>query len=496
VTGTDLADALAEVPDRHGVAAQARHRPDRVALVFGELRLTYAEVDRAANAWARVLAERGVGPDRRLGIALPNRPEWMLAALGAARLGAEVVPIPHGATPEERAYFETDGAVGFCCDERNLAATVADVAASPDGPLPDAADDYVVLRAYTSGTTGRPKAVVRPAFPRAALMLGVVRYFESYGLAGVDEVNLTASPLHHLAGFSGPHSAWLLGHTCVLMARYDPAEALRLIAAERVTYWVCAPIHLYRLMRLPAASRAAADVSSIRRVLHGSAPCPVELKREVMRFFPPGTVWETYGGTETMGTVITPEEWERKPGSVGRPARGSVIKILDTEGNELPPGEPGLVYIGSEWGRGFRYGGPEDLTESVYRGDLATLGDVGYLDEDGYLFLVDRAKDVVITGGANVYPAEVETVLARHPGVAEVAVVGVPDPEYGELVTAVVVPEPDVPPEALVTDVDRFCRAHLVAYKCPRRYELVDELPRDPMGKVRKRELRDRLAGA
>jgi long-chain acyl-CoA synthetase len=492
MTGTAAGIDLASVPRRFGVAAHAAAAPQKAALVWGARRLTYGDVDRSANAWARVLAERGVGPGARLGLALQNRPEWMLAALGAARLGAEVVPIPHGATPEEREYFASDGAVAFCCDEQNLGETLAAVAAASEGPLEDPEADYVVLRAYTSGTTGRPKAVVRPEVPRAALMLGVVQYFESYGLAGPDEVNLTASPLHHLAGFSGPHSAWLLGHTCVLMERYEPAEALRSIAAERVTYWMCAPIHLYRLLRLPPEVLAGADVSSVRRVLHGSAPCPEDLKRATMAFFPPGAVWETYGGTETMGTVITPEEWERKPGSVGRPARGSVIRILDPDGAELGPGEVGLVYIGSEWGRGFRYGGPDELTDAVYRGDLATLGDVGYLDDDGYLFLVDRAKDVVITGGANVYPAEVEAVLVRHPQVAEVAVVGVADPEFGELVTAVVVPEPGAGP-GLAAELDGFCRRHLVAYKCPRRYELVEALPRDPMGKVRKRELRDRL---
>jgi long-chain acyl-CoA synthetase len=187
-----------------------------------------------------------------------------------------------------------------------------------------------------------------------------------------------------------------------------------------------------------------------------------------------------------MGTVISAEEWLERPGSVGRPAVGSTIKILDDDGNELPAGETGLIYIGSDYGRGFRYSGPAELTESVYRGELATLGDVGYVDDAGYLYVVDRRKDLVITGGANVYPAEVESVLADHPAVGEVAVIGVPDDEYGELVVAIVVPVADVTPDELIA----FAREHLVAYKCPRRVELVDELPRDPMGKIRKRDLR------
>ncbi len=476
--------------ERYGVAAHARLRPDRTAIVAGDRRMTYREVDAAVTGAAHALRARGVGPERRLGIALRNRPEWMIAALGAARTGAQVVPIPYGATPEERAYFCEDGEVAFLLDEDGLDAFLADVATAPSEPFPDARPDYVVLRPYTSGTTGRPKAVIRAVASAEAAMLGMVRYYESYGIAGPDEVNLTASPLHHLAGFSGPHSALIVGHTTVLLDHFDAAEAIRAMEVERVTYWICAPVHLYRLTRLPAAVREQADLTSVRRVMHGSAPCAPSVKRAVMELFAPGAVWETYGGTETMGTVITPEEWLERPGSVGRPALGSTIKILDDDGVELPRGETGLIYIGSEWGRGFRYAGPDELTESIYRGDLATLGDVGYLDDDGYLYVVDRRKDLVITGGANVYPAEVEAVLGRHPGVAEVAVIGLPDDEYGEIVTAVVVADGALDAEEVIT----FAREHLVAYKCPRRIELVAELPRDPMGKIRKRALRDQYA--
>ena len=479
-----------QVLERYGVAAHARLRPDKVAIVAGDRRVTYAELDTATTAAAHVLAKRGVGPDARLGIALRNRPEWFVGALGAARLGAQVVPIPSGATPEEREYFCEDGEVAFLLDEAGLDAFLADADAAPTEPVADACPDYVVQRSYTSGTTGRPKAVIRAVGSAEAAVTGMVRYYESYGIAGLDEVNLTASPLHHLAGFSGTHSALIFGHTSVLLDHFDATEALRAIEAERVSYWICAPVHLYRLTQLPADVREHADVSSVRRVMHGSAPCAPSLKRAVMELFPPGSIWETYGGTETMGTVITPEEWLERPGSVGRPARGSTIKILDDDGVELASGETGLVYIGSDWGRGFRYSGPDELTESIYRGDLATLGDVGYVDEDGYLFVVDRRKDLVITGGANVYPAEVEAVLVRHPGVAEVAVIGVPDDEYGEIVTAIVVPDGELTADEVIA----FAREHLVAYKSPRRVELVAELPRDPMGKIRKRDLRSQYA--
>jgi long-chain acyl-CoA synthetase len=472
--------------EKFGVTAHARLRPDKVAIVAGDRRMTYGELDAAATAAAHTLRARGVGPDARLGIALRNRPEWFVAALGAARVGAQVVPIPYGATDEEREYFCDDGEVAFLLDDDGLDAFLADIAAAPTEPVAHASPDYVVLRPYTSGTTGRPKAVLRAVGSAEAAMDGMVRYYESYGIAAPDEVNLTASPLHHLAGFSGPHSALIVGHTSVLLDHFDAAVAIEAIESERATYWICAPVHLYRLTRLPQEVRDRADLSSMRRVMHGSAPCAPSLKRAVMELFPPGAVWETYGGTETMGTVITPEEWLERPGSVGRPALGSTIKILDDDGVELPAGETGLIYIGSDWGRGFRYSGPDELTESIYRGDLATLGDVGYVDDAGYLFVVDRRKDMVITGGANVYPAEVESVLVRHPNVAEVAVIGVPDEEYGEVVTAIVVTEGAVTPEAIMT----FAREHLVAYKSPRRVEIVAELPRDPMGKIRKRDLR------
>ena len=475
----------------HGLAAHAAERPDKVALVHHDRRITYRELDDLVTRATHVLAARGVGPARRLGIALGNRPEWFVAALGAARLRAEIVPVPSGATVDECDYFCTDGEVAFLLDEAGLDEFLRAVAAASSEPRGDTGPDYVVARAYTSGTTGRPKAVLRPAIDVDANIDGLVRYYTAYGLAARDEVNITGSPLHHIAGFSGPHSALLLGHTSVILDHFDAVEWFAAVAREGATYAWTAPVHLYRLMSATEAVKAAADVSTIKRLMHGSAPCAPSLKREVVEFFPANAVWETYGGTETMGTVITGDEWLAKPGSVGRAAPGSKIKIFDDDGVELPAGEIGLVYIGSDWGRGFRYAGEPELTESVYIGNLATLGDLGYLDDDGYLFLVDRRKDMVITGGANVYPAEVEAVLVTHPAIAEVAVVGLPDVEYGEIVTAVVVREPGT--DLRADEVVAFARDHLVRYKAPRRVEFVDALPRDPMGKIRKRDLRARF---
>ncbi len=487
----------------YGVAAHARLRPEKVAIVHGDRRITFGELDDLATRAATVLLGRGVGPTGRLGIALGNRPEWIIAALGAARLGAQVVPIPGGATRDEREYFCTDGEVASLVDEVTLDEFLRALATADVSIETEWASDYVTLRAYTSGTTGRPKAVLRPVVPAAQSIEGMVAYYTNYGIDAVEEVNITASPLHHIAGFSGLHSASLLGHTAVLLDHFDATEWLRAVEWERVTYSWCAPVHLFRLMAVPDAERAAADVSSIKRVLHGSAPCAPSLKRAVIDFLPDGALWETYGGTETMGTVITPEEWLRKPGSVGKAAPGSTIKIYEadadgadahgTDGGELPVGEIGLIYIGSDWGLGFRYEGPDELTEAVYRGNLATLGDMGYLDEDGYLFLADRHKDMIITGGSNVYPAEVESILVTLDGIAEAAVIGLPDDEYGEIVTGVVVRNAFGPP-VTADEVIAFAREHLVRYKAPRRVEFLPELPRDPMGKILKRELRARFS--
>jgi long-chain acyl-CoA synthetase len=220
-------------------------------------------------------------------------------------------------------------------------------------------------------------------------------------------------------------------------------------------------------------------------VLHGSAPCPVDVKWRMFELFPAAAIWETYGGTEGLASVISPDEWREHPGSVGRPV--TEVRILDEGGSERPVGEPGLVYLAPSAGVHFAYRGDPEGSAAIWHDDLFTLGDIGYLDAEGFLFLVDRAKDVIVTGGANVYPAEVEVVLREHPRVREVAVIGVPDDEWGERVHAVVSPIGAADEEELLA----FCRERLVKAKCPSSVELVDALPRDPMGKVRKRELRE-----
>ena len=486
------------------MAGVAATDPGRTALVWRDRRVSYGDLDRRANELAHALAARGVAPDSLVATVLGNRPEWVELALATARLGARLVPASWRSTTDELDYLVRDSGAALLVNEPGARADdvgptlhVGDeyeraLAEQPDTAVPGAtAPDLVAIRVYTSGTTGRPKAIVRGqsagtwthgARPNSSLL-------DFWGLTGEDEVNLTCLPLHHGAGHGYPLQALACGQTVVLMERFDAENLLALIEAEQVTYMNMVPTQFVRIAALEPEVRDRYDVSSMKRVLHGSAPCPIAAKQAMFDLFGP-IVWETYGGMEGLATIGSPEDWLAHPGTVGRAASalGIGVVILDDDGNEVPPGVPGLVYIRPPGGQRFEYAGETESTASAWRDDLFTVGDVGYLDEEGLLFLVDRQKDVVITGGVNVYPAEVERVLATHPSVADVAVIGVPDPEWGESVLAVVVASAPVSADELVD----YCRERLTSHKCPRAVEFTDELQRDPLGKVLKRELRDR----
>ncbi len=485
------------MPDT-GVANVARATPDKLAIVARDLRWTFADLDRRANRVARAFARRGVTSGARVSIALRNRGEFFEAAIGAARCGAEVVPVSWRSKEDEMRFMIEDSSSAVVVaeadaplrDERMLVLgssyDQARDAEPPDPVTNDAAP--VIFRYYTSGTTGRPKAVERANVDRAGYAQGVRAYVARFGVEGADNVHLACGPLYHTAPCAFANYALLLGQTVVLMERFDAAEALRVIEHERVTWSHMVPINFVRILGL---DEVRADLSSIRRILHAAAPCPVEIKRRIMSLFPPGAVWEYYGMTEGLATIISAQEWEAKPGSVGRAAPGIELRVFDDDGRVCAPGETGTVYVSPTGGARFRYAGDDQKTAAAWRGDLFTVGDMGYLDADGYLFLTDRKQDLIITGGANVYPAEVEAVLFSHPGVADVAVVGEPDEEWGERVRAI------VQPRGAVTEAElmEFCTQNLASYKCPRHIEIVAALPRDDNGKVRKREIRDRLWG-
>jgi long-chain acyl-CoA synthetase len=497
----------------YGLAAHAAARPDKPAMIVGDRTLTYGEFDRRTNQLANVLVASGIGPGDRVAAMLPNGWEYFEIMHAVGRIQATMVPINFHFRREEIAYILDDSSTKLVVTHGNHLAEVEPaiggrsclVTGRPAGSrsyelaLADAPTEpprNAVLRhgfnvmIYTSGTTGRPKGVIHPTMEpeigyQAQTMMATMWGFTS------DDVHLVVGPLYHTApgGYGFLHL--FLGATLVIMTKFDAEEALRLIESHRVTTTHMVPVNFIRILDLPEATRGRYDVSSLRRVLHAAAPCPEEVKRHIMEFFPRDSVWEYYGATEGAGTVISPEEWRRKPGSVGKPWPTIELKILDESGHPLPPRKVGLIYLSPMGGRpGFRYHNAAEKTDAAYRGKFFTVGDMGYVDEDGYLFISDRKIDMVISGGVNIYPREIEEALHRHPSVADVAVFGVPDAHWGETVKAVV--EARKGTKVAADDLAAFCKQHLAAYKCPRSFDFVDELPRDPNGKVLKRKLRDR----
>jgi len=501
-----------------GLWRVAAEHPDRAAVVGADgTTLTFGQLAGRANQLLHGL--RAIGLQRGDGVAavLPNRVELLELHLAVAQGGLYLTPVSDRLTPAEIAHVLADsGAKLLVCSDRHAAACRAALANLEHPPVAYAIGDvegfapYAALTAgrpstrpdgraagatmhYTSGTTGLPKGVRRPLGDvdpdeAAGRWTGFLSLF---GIApGGTGVHLTVSPLYHTAVMVFATSSLHAGHRVVLMDRWTPEEMLRLVALHRVTTTHMVPTQFHRLLALPDEARAAADVSSLTHVIHSAAPCPVDVKRRMLQWWGP-VIHEYYAATEGGGTGIGPEEWLARPGSVGRPWPGAEIRVQDDAGEPCPPGVPGTVWL-SLAQAAFEYHQDAEKTRAGRRGGFFTVGDVGYLDEDGYLFLCDRGADVIITGGVNVYPAEVEAALFGHAAVADVAVFGIPDAEWGEQVKAVVQPAPGARPgEALAAELIDFCRDRLAGYKCPRSVDFVAELPREPTGKLAKRRLRD-----
>jgi long-chain acyl-CoA synthetase len=492
-----------------GVAAAAAATPDKAAVIeaAGAV-VTFAELDRQADQLARALSSLGVGAEGFVGIALRNRIDYFLALQATWRLGAVVVPIPYRATVDELAYFVADAHLSALLVEPGSAAVAAYDVACDISELRRSAGDGSGDRVwtagampelnfpYTSGTTGRPKGLRFTGGEHGFIdTRDVQRLLDFFGVRDTGNVHLCVAPLAHSQPRSFAQAALDAGQTVVLLAGFDAERTLRLVAEHGVTWMSAAPIHLARIAALPEETTRSYDLSSLRFVLHSAAPMPPEVKLRAMQLLPADVVWEIYGGTEGSMAVISPEEYARKPGSVGRAFPGRRLAVLGDDGRPLPSGQVGIVYAGSATDvplPTFEYVGAEASTASAWRGDMFTLGDVGYVDDDGYLFLTDRAKDMIVSGGVNIYCAEVEHVLAAHPRVVDVAVFGVPDDEFGERVRAVV--ELDeasaMDPDAVVAELMTWSRSRLTDYKCPAVIDVVDALPRDATGKLRKRDLR------
>jgi bile acid-coenzyme A ligase len=465
----------------------ATRSPDRTALICGDRVLSFRELDLASTRLARAYAERGVAQGDFVTIALPNGVEFVLACFATWKLGAIPQPVSGKLPEKERSAIlaEARPALVVGVEPANAAGAPSvprDFAPEPrggDDPLPDRTSPSRQALA-SGGSTGRPKLIVD------ALPAECDPSEPFYGNEPGSTV-LVPGPQYHAAGFLNTSITLLLGGTVVLLARFDPAEALAAIERHRVAWVSFVPTMLLRIWRMPEAERTRCDVSSLVRVVSSGAPCPAWLMRELIGWLGPDRVFEAYGGTERIGgTLISGREWLAHPGSVGRPTGGRRIRILDEAGRELPPGEIGEVFMMPPGGRGstYRYIG----ADARATGDgWETLGDLGYLDADGFLYLVDRRTDMIVTGGANVYPAEVEAALEAHPRVRSCAVIGLPDPDLGQRVHAI------VEAEALISDAELgdHLAQHLARGKHPRSYEFVATPLRDEAGKVRRSALRE-----
>jgi long-chain acyl-CoA synthetase len=338
---------------------------------------------------------------------------------------------------------------------------------------------------YTSGTTGRPKGVHRPDTPPPT-SINLFGYREG-------DRHLCTGPLYHAAPLAFSLTTPIAhGVGVVLMERWDAETALALIESHAITHTHMVPTMFHRLLSLPPEVRATYDMSTLRSVLHGAAPCPVPVKRRMIEWLGP-VVWEYYAATEGSGCYVDSATWLARPGTVGKPADGQVM-VGDAGGRALPAGDTGLVYLKAPAVGRFEYFRDADKTASTYRGEYFTLGDMGYMDDDGYLFLTDRSANLIISGGVNIYPAEVDAVLLEHPAVGDAATIGLPDDEWGERVVAIVELQPGgVPSPEMADELVGHCRANLAHFKCPQAVEFIDELPRQDNGKIYKRLLRERF---
>jgi long-chain acyl-CoA synthetase len=477
--------------------------------------MTFGELGAAANQVAHGLRALGLRQGDRVAGLMRNSAEHFEILLATFQTGLYVVPVNTHLAPGEVAYIVQDsGAKALIATDalaRALEPVIADLpeARFAVGEEVPAWQRYAELRdnqlshpprdrsagaimGYTSGTTGRPKGVRRhlPGVPPEQVVGGMGRHYSWYGRPGGHGVHLACSPLYHAA--PGGHAAYSLhiGHTVVIHERFNAERVLRDIDHYGVTTTHLVPTHLHRLLALPADARDRYRTDSLRVVLLAGAPCPVEDKRRTIEWLGP-VVWEYLGATEGSVCHISPHEWLEHPGSVGRPA---TVKILGERGEPVPAGEAGTIYFPVA-AAPFEYHNDPAKTAAAIRPDgFATVGDIGRLDAEGYLYLLDRRDDLIISGGVNIYPAEVEQHLLKHPAVADVAVIGVPDPEWGQRVLAVVQPVPSATGDGLAGELDAFCASGLAALKRPRRYEFRAELPRTEAGKLLRRALRAEFA--
>jgi long-chain acyl-CoA synthetase len=503
---------------RLGVWWIAADHPDRPAIVESPsgVELSFGQLAGRSHQLVHALRARGFGAGDIIAYALPNDADVIWWQLAMQEAGIHAVALnPALSSGEIASVLEHAGASGLVVGHQ-FAGHVADLSEAARPPLRVVVggslagfDRYEDLVAgfpetepedrqfgapivYSSGTTGQPKAIARgSASGDPSVVADQMKLFgRAFQFQPLTGVHLVSAGMHHGGCQGFYHGALNVGQGVVIMGKFDAERTLEMISQHRVTTAYMVPTQFVRLLRLPPEVRSAYDVSSLQVVVHSAAPCPIDVKRQMMDWWGP-VIWETYGGMEGAATIAKPYRWLQKPGTVGRAVRGMSVKVLDDSGAELSAGELGHVYLEPKRPT-FEYRGDPALTASVHRGRAFTLGDIGFLDEDGYLFLRDRAKDMIISGGVNIYPAEAEAVLSSHPAVGDVAVIGIPDAEWGESVKAVVeVAGGQVPSADLARELIEFCRSQLAGYKCPRSVDFRDHLPRTDGGKLVKRLLKD-----
>ncbi len=496
------------------LAWHAAQAPERPAILSEHGNRTYAELNANANRLVRALRRAGLKQGDAVALMCSNRPQFAEVIAACARGGFRMTPINWHLKGSEVGYIvDNCEAKAFIADARFRSSAVEAASMAPGlvaklavgGPIDgfssygeaveaedgeDLSDPVLGSQMmYTSGTTGHPKGVYRkqaaPVTPLLAKLTETAAFREG-------DLALVTGPLYHAAplalNLSFPLNA---GVGCVLMDKWDAEETLRLVAEHRITHTHVVPTMLHRMLQLPEETKAKYDTSTLRWILHGAAPCPIHVKEGAIGWFGP-VVFEYYAATEGGGIFIDSHEFPAKKGSVGKPLPGVVVEIFDEDGKSLPANGVGTVYFKApEQGR-FEYFKAPEKTEGAYRGDYYTMGDMGYIDADGFLFLTGRSAEVIISGGVNIYPAEIDQEVLKHPAVADAAAVGVPNEEWGEEVKLVVeLNEGYRPDDAMAKELLAFAAENLPGYQRPRSVDFVAELPRMPSGKVLRRTIRD-----
>ena len=503
-------------------ATYAKTDPDRAAYIMagsGET-VTYRQLDERSNQAAHLFRALGLKPGDVIAVFMDNSPRYFEIAWAAQRSGLYYTCISSKLTAGEVEYIVGDCGAQVLIASAGVGAVVDELpgvlpksvklymagetrapyesfeaarSAFPTTPIADETAGSDML--YSSGTTGRPKGI-KPALTGGAIDEPTALGMMAQGLFGFPPgcTYISPAPLYHAAPLRWCMSVHKMGGTVVVMEKFDPEQCLALIEAHKVNVGQFVPTHFVRMLKLPEEVRAKYDVSSMVSAVHAAAPCPVPVKEQMIAWWGP-VIYEYYAGTEGNGfCFISAQEWLTHKGSVGKAVMGE-LRICDEDGEALPPRSEGVVHFAN--GPPLAYhNAPEKIAEGTNKHGWTTLGDVGWVDEEGYLYLTDRKSFMIISGGVNIYPQEIENLLITHPKVADAAVVGAPDPEMGEQVVAVIQPMEGIEPgDDLAAELTAFCRANLSAVKLPRRIDFMAELPRHPTGKLYKRLIRDAYWG-